>query len=157
VSCRIAFGLLKGVLRFLKGKFLQKDIFLTVLNTDNLSIFGESGAFRGGHHPGRLQLGRWLYDTPIYHDAFEIVAEKARRVWWGEQLDLATIAWSMLLAIEGRRRKIPHLWAFMALAQIVNLSFAQNLFYVAMLLTPVPLPGNVRELTRSSMRATSST
>lgn len=49
------------------------------------------------------------------------------------------MAWSMLLAIEGRRRKIPHLWAYMALAQLVNLSFAQNLFYVALLLAPAPV------------------
>jgi hypothetical protein len=80
----------------------------------------------------------------------EIVAERARRAWWGEQLDLATVAWGMLLGIEGRRRKIPHLWAFMMLANVVSLSFAQNLFYIAMLLTPVPLPDNVKELTKSS-------
>jgi hypothetical protein len=78
----------------------------------------------------------------------EIVAEKARRAWWGEQIDLATLAWGMLLAIEGRKRKIPDLWAFMVLAHLVGLSFAQNLFFIAMLLRPVPLPGNVRELTR---------
>jgi len=85
------------------------------------------------------------------------VAEKARRAWWGEQLDLSMIAWSMLLAIEGRRRKIPHLWAFMTLAHAVSLSLAQNLFYVAMLLTPVPLPDNVRDLTKSSITAASTT
>ena len=79
------------------------------------------------------------------------MAEKSRRAWWGEQIDLATLAWGMLLAIEGRRRKIPHLWAFMVLAQLVGLSFAQNLFFIAMLLTPVPLPNNVRELTRGGI------
>jgi hypothetical protein len=126
-------------------------------DTDDLSIFGDKGAFRGGEHPGRLQLARWLNDTPIYQDALEIVAERARRAWWGEQLDLSMVAWGMLLAIEGRRRKIPHLWAFMTLAHVVSLSFAQNLFYVAMLLTPVPLPDNVKELTKSTITATSTT
>jgi hypothetical protein len=85
---------------------------------------------------------RWLTDTPIYTDAFEIVAEKARRFWWGQQINLATLSWSMLLAIEGRRRNIPFRWAFLALAHLVNLSFAQNLFYIALLLTPSPIPSN---------------
>ncbi|KAK7697382.1 hypothetical protein SLS64_013573 [Diaporthe eres] len=76
---------------------------------------------------------RWLADTPIYQDAFEIVAEKARRLWWGQQIDLALVPWSVLLAIEGMRRKIPNLFAFLCLAHLVNLSFAQNLFYVALL------------------------
>lgn len=120
------------------------------------TFFGEKGAFRGGEHPGRIHLARWLNDTPIYQDALEVVAEKARRFWWGQQIDLATISWSMLLAIEGRRRKIPHLWAFMTLAQLVNLSFAQNLFYVAILLTPVPLPDNVAALTSASIVRSSS-
>lgn len=74
-------------------------------------------------------------------DALEIVAEKARRFWWGQQIDLATIPWTLLLTIEGRRRRMPYLWAYLLLAHLVNLSFAQNLFYVALLLTPFPLPG----------------
>jgi hypothetical protein len=45
----------------------------------------------------------------------------------------------MLLAIEGRRRNIPYLWAYLSLAHLVNLSFAQNLFYLALLLAPSPL------------------
>jgi hypothetical protein len=111
-------------------------------------MFGENSVFRGGEHPGRLHLKWWLNDTPIYYDALEIVSEKANCFWWGQQVDLATIAWGMLLSIEGRRRNIPHLWAFMTLAQIVNLSFAQNLFYIAMLLTPVPLPESIRDPAR---------
>jgi hypothetical protein len=62
----------------------------------------------------------------------------------------------MFLAIEGRRRRIPRLWTFFALAQLVNLSYAQNLFYVAVLLTPVPLPTDVQNLTRSPAPISSS-
>ncbi|KAI7779395.1 hypothetical protein LA080_000875 [Diaporthe eres] len=91
---------------------------------------------------------RWLADTPIYRDAFEIIAEKARRLWWGQQIDLALVPWSVLLAIEGMRRKIPNLFAFLCLAHLVNLSFAQNLFYVALLLTPTPLPAAETPLSR---------
>jgi hypothetical protein len=111
---------------------------------------------RGGEHPGRLQIARWLNDTPFYQDALEIVAEKARYFWWGQQVNLGLVSWSMYLAVEGQRRKISNLWAFLALAQLVNLSYAQNLFFVAVLLTPVPLPENVRDITRNSVPITSS-
>lgn len=87
-----------------------------------------------------VQKIRWLSDTPIYQDALEIVAEKARRFWWGQQIDLALIPWSVLLTLEGTRRRIPHLFAFQCLAHLVSLSYAQNLFFVALLLTPAPLP-----------------
>lgn len=92
-----------------------------------------------GAEPARLYIARWLSDTSIYHDALEIVAEKARRFWWGQQIDLGLISWSLLLGIEGHRRKIPYLGAYLALAHLVNLSTAQNLFYLALLLTPAPI------------------
>ncbi|CZR54521.1 uncharacterized protein PAC_04405 [Phialocephala subalpina] len=119
-------------------------------------LFGGKGALRGGEHPGRLHVVRWLSDTPFYRDALEIICEKARHFWWGQQISLGLISWSMYLAVEGHRRNISNLWAFLALSQLVSLSFAQNLFFIAVLLTPVPLPKNVRELTRTSVPATSS-
>ncbi|KAH8658687.1 hypothetical protein BGZ60DRAFT_531372 [Tricladium varicosporioides] len=115
------------------------------------SVFGDKGALRGGEHPGRLHLVRWLNDVPFYRDILEITSEQARYLWWNQQVSLALVSWSMYLAIEGRRRKIGNLWAFLALSQLVNLSFAQNLFFVAVLLTPVPLPPNFKDLTRESM------
>ncbi len=114
-------------------------------------VFGDNGVLRGGEHPEKLQIIRWLNDTPLYRDTLEIIAEKARYFWWGQQVNLSLVSWSTYLAIEGQRRKIPNLWAFLALAQIVNLSYAQNIFFVTILLTPVPLPENVRDLTRSSV------
>ncbi|KAI0887476.1 uncharacterized protein GGS22DRAFT_157242 [Annulohypoxylon maeteangense] len=86
-----------------------------------------------------VYIAHWLSDTSPYFDSLEIVAEKARRFWWGQQIDLATIAFSFLLSIEGRRRNIPLTSAFLALAHLVSLSFAQNLFFLALLLTPAPL------------------
>lgn len=87
-----------------------------------------------------MHVTRWLSDTPLHLDAVEISAEKARRFWWSQQIDLGLISWSMLLAVEGRRRNIPLLWSYLALGQLVSLSFAQNLFFVALILTPTPLP-----------------
>ncbi|KAK3995978.1 hypothetical protein QBC44DRAFT_232795 [Cladorrhinum sp. PSN332] len=97
-------------------------------------------AASNGTSATQWHLRQWLSDTPIYLDALEILAEKSRRLWWGQQLDLATISWTTLLAIEGRRRNIPYLWAYALLAHLVSLSFAQNLFYVALILIPVPIP-----------------
>ncbi|KAJ2976959.1 hypothetical protein NUW58_g7956 [Xylaria curta] len=91
-------------------------------------------------------IANWLSDTPVYSDSLEIVAERARRFWWGQQIDLGTTAFSLILATEGRRRKIPLLTAFLALAHLVNLSFAQNLFFLALLLTPSPLPSGNEDL-----------
>ncbi|KAK4039677.1 hypothetical protein C8A01DRAFT_36300 [Parachaetomium inaequale] len=104
------------------------------------SLFGNRALSADGTDQTGLHLRRWLSDTPVFLDALEIVAEKSRRLWWGQQLDLATISWTTLLAIEGRRRRIPHLWAYALLPHLVSLSFAQNLFYVALLQTPSPIP-----------------
>jgi hypothetical protein len=110
------------------------DPLLTVCRLLSISPYYTSNGTRSAS-----TLTRWLNETPVYLDAFEIVTEKARRLWWGQQLDLATVSWTMLLAIEGRRRQIPFLWAYALLSQLVGLSFAQNLFHVAMLLTPTPI------------------
>ncbi|QSZ30507.1 hypothetical protein DSL72_000061 [Monilinia vaccinii-corymbosi] len=111
------------------------------------SFFGDKGALRLGQHPGRFEIIRWLNDTPFYRDNLEIVAEKARYFWWGQQASFALNSFSTYVAIEGRRRNISNLWAFVLLGQLVNVSFAQNLWFVAILLTPVPLPENVDTLT----------
>lgn len=39
----------------------------------------------------------------------------------------------------GRRRNVPHVWTFAVLSMTVSVSFAQNLFFLAVLLSPVPL------------------
>ena len=36
----------------------------------------------------------------------------------------------------GRRRRIPHLWAYASISQILPVSFAQNLFFLAMIVSP---------------------
>lgn len=38
----------------------------------------------------------------------------------------------------GRRLQVPHLWAYFALGQILPISFVQNLFAIAVLLSPSP-------------------
>ncbi|KAF6807704.1 hypothetical protein CPLU01_15762 [Colletotrichum plurivorum] len=100
-------------------------------------VYGSNGVFPyGSEDATRIHVARWMTDTPVHLDALEIIAEKARRLWWGQQVELAMISWSLFLAVEGRRRHIPSTWAYLALAHLVGLSFAQNLFYLAILLGP---------------------
>ena len=89
---------------------------------------------------GKIQLGRWLHDTDLISELWEIALERTRRRWWAQQLTLTLGPWCLYVAIEGQRRNIPHLWAFVALAPLVSLSFAMNVFFVAVLWIPLPLP-----------------
>lgn len=45
-----------------------------------------------------------------------------------------------MLKVVGRKRRIPQLWAYAFISQILPISFAQNLFFLAMLLNPVANP-----------------
>lgn len=105
-----------------------------------VSFYGENGVFSSGGDATSIYPAQWLSDTAIYRVSVEILAEKARRAWWADQLSLGMVSWSTLLAIEGRRRNIPLLWCYLSLAHLVSLAYAQNLFFVALLLTPAPLP-----------------
>ncbi|KAI0544568.1 hypothetical protein F4679DRAFT_564300 [Xylaria curta] len=110
-------------------------------------LLGEDGIYiTDGINSTEIHIANWLSDTLIYNDALEIVAERTRRFWWGQQIDLGMTAFSLMLAVEGRRRKIPLSTAFLAIAHLVNLSFAQNLFFLALLLTPSPLPSGSGDL-----------
>ncbi|KAJ9193480.1 hypothetical protein DTO164E3_7879 [Paecilomyces variotii] len=85
-------------------------------------------------------LELWLKDTKLFREAWGAVVESPWRFWWSEQIFLWTTGWSLFLGISGRRNQIPHIWAYMLLGQIVAISFAQNLFYLAVLLyRPVPV------------------
>lgn len=88
---------------------------------------------------GAVTLGSinlWLSDVPLFRVAWETVVNSPTRWFWSQQIFLATVGWSMLLAHEGRARNVPHLWAYMLLGQVVAISFAMNLFFIAMLLHP---------------------
>ena len=112
-------------------------------------LWGQHGALWGSSR--HLRLGRWLHDTDLISEIWEIAVEKTRRRWWTQQLLLTTGPWSLYVAIQGRRHNIPHLWAFIALAALTSLSFAMNLFFLAVLWTPVPIAAmsNSKAATRS--------
>lgn len=59
---------------------------------------------------------------------------------------------TMLMPIAARNRGIPHLWIFMLLGQVVAISFASNLFFLAVLLhdqVPARSPPRTSSLVRS--------
>lgn len=108
-----------------------------------LRIYGDKGIFRFGENATDVYPGLWMSDTSVQLDSFEILAERARRFWWGQQIEMGLIPWNLFLSVEGRRRNMPNLWAYSLLGQLVSLSFGQNLFFIALLLTPSPLPPRV--------------
>lgn len=50
----------------------------------------------------RLALGRWIQDTSLFRDAWEIVLERSGRYWWSQQIFLGAAAWSVYVGIEGQ-------------------------------------------------------
>jgi hypothetical protein len=110
--------------------------------------------------PGVLDLGDWRRDTKLFEQAWGSACESPQRYWWTQQIFLFTTIWSLFVGVEGmyfhllelcftsvmvldemltqstyvgRRRNIPHLWTFMLLGQIVAISFASNMFFIAVL------------------------
>ncbi|KAK5991755.1 hypothetical protein PT974_07789 [Cladobotryum mycophilum] len=87
-----------------------------------------------------LLLGRWLRDTSLFKQAWASTLETADRTWWSLQIFGFCAVWSVMLAVQARKRNIPYAWAFMLLGQIVAISFASNLFFLAVLLYDVSPP-----------------
>ena len=65
-----------------------------------VGLWSQGGIFEGGQL--RLALGRWLSDTSLFWDAWEIVIERSKRYWWSQQTFLGAAAWSVFVGIEGR-------------------------------------------------------
>ncbi|KAF8066485.1 hypothetical protein FPV67DRAFT_1495003 [Lyophyllum atratum] len=83
------------------------------------------------------RLTLWLIDTALFEQAWAAVCFGPFNWWWSQQLCLYTVgAWTVLLATKGRERRVPHVWAYMLLGQLVAISVASNLFYLAFLLAP---------------------
>ena len=63
------------------------------------TLWGENGYLEFGTL--RLSLGRWLLDTSLFRDAWEIVIERSGRYWWSQQIFLGAATWSVFVGIEG--------------------------------------------------------
>ncbi|KAI6833063.1 hypothetical protein KC340_g6684 [Hortaea werneckii] len=78
-------------------------------------------------------IWHWSTTSTLFQDfARAILATPARRIWTFSELGMA-MAICLHLGLEGRRRQTPRLYVFFALSQILPVSFAQGLFYLAVL------------------------
>ncbi|KAK5681577.1 hypothetical protein LTS10_006110 [Elasticomyces elasticus] len=93
-------------------------------------------AYDRSQHSMIDNIWTWSATSTLFRDFGEaIVADEARYLWVLSAL-MGTFSVCLYMATEGRRRSIPRLWAFFALSQILPISFAQNLFYIAILRQP---------------------
>ncbi|KAI5204347.1 hypothetical protein E4T38_04795 [Aureobasidium subglaciale] len=83
-----------------------------------------------------LHLWRWSTTSSLFQGFGEaIVANKFR--WFLSSSGLwSTLAVAIYMGIEGRRCKVPNLWAFFALLEILPTSFTQSLFYIMLFTKP---------------------
>ncbi|KAG9079906.1 hypothetical protein FS749_008189 [Ceratobasidium sp. UAMH 11750] len=84
------------------------------------------------------RMTNWLMGSELFEQAWRRVCEGPMNWWWSEQLCILTVGvWTTFLFVQGSRRRIPHVWAYMLLGQLVAISVATNLFFAAVLLAPV--------------------
>ncbi|KAJ7094448.1 hypothetical protein B0H15DRAFT_829629 [Mycena belliarum] len=85
------------------------------------------------------RLSRWLLDTSLFEQAWASVCFGEVNWWWSQQLCLFTVGtWTIFMATEGPRHQIKLVWAYMLLGQLVAISVASNLFYLALVLAGPP-------------------
>lgn len=93
-----------------------------------------------------LHLWQWSITSSLFQDFGEaIVATKSRYLLSSSGL-WSTLAVAVYMGIEGRRHRVPNLWAFFALLEILPTSFAQTLFYIMLCSKPRSTNMNVRLL-----------
>ncbi|RXW20061.1 hypothetical protein EST38_g5802 [Candolleomyces aberdarensis] len=81
-----------------------------------------------------MRVANWLCETSLFEEAWAAVCFGKMNWWWSEQLCLFTVgAWTIFLYVEGSHHQIKHVWAYMLLGQVVAISVASNLFYIALL------------------------
>ncbi|KAE9975720.1 hypothetical protein BLS_002467 [Venturia inaequalis] len=87
------------------------------------------------------QLGRWMQDSDLWMETNEAALGTATGFWWTSQNFVGLVVWSAFVGVEGRHRNIPTYITLstILLAQFASLSTAQCLFFIILLLTPVPL------------------
>ncbi|KAJ7061992.1 hypothetical protein C8F01DRAFT_121904 [Mycena amicta] len=95
------------------------------------------------------RISRWLLATSLFEQAWASVCFGTVNWWWSQQLCLYTVgAWTVFLTIEGQKHQVKRVWAYMLLGQLVAISVASNLFYLALVLSP-PTPSPARQTRRA--------
>jgi hypothetical protein len=93
-----------------------------------------------------LHLWQWSITSSLFQDfGRAIVATKSRYLLSSSGL-WSTLAVALYMGIEGRRHKVPNLWVFFVLLEILPTSFAQTLFYIMLCTKPQPANSSIRLL-----------
>lgn len=80
-------------------------------------------------------VARWLNRGSLFREAWEAACADPARFWSMQQIFGLTAAWSVFLGWQGRRCGVDFAPFFMLLGQLVSVSFAMNLFFVAVSLS----------------------
>ncbi|KAF7304301.1 hypothetical protein HMN09_00831900 [Mycena chlorophos] len=88
------------------------------------------------------RISHWLLDTSLFEQAWARVCFGTMNWWWSQQLCLYTV---------GKRYGVARVWTYMLLGQLVAISVASNLFYLALALSA---PTRVKPAPRTHIRAT---
>ncbi|KAJ9476180.1 hypothetical protein PHBOTO_006294 [Pseudozyma hubeiensis] len=81
-----------------------------------------------------LRTSQWLTSLSLFKEAWMEVIKDSPSWWWSSEICIVTVgAWALFLRHEGERLRIPHVWTVMALGQLVAISFAFNLFNLAVI------------------------
>ncbi|SCV67827.1 BQ2448_5438 [Microbotryum intermedium] len=96
-------------------------------------------AARAGSKASHYTIKEWLASTSLFVEAWHQVCATPRAWWWSQVLCAWTVGpLTAFWYFEGQRHQIRRVWAFMLLGQVVAISFAQNLFFLALSLSPLP-------------------
>jgi hypothetical protein len=82
----------------------------------------------------------WSIHSNLFQDFGEAIVANSARFLWTQSALLATLSICFYIAVQGRQYGVPRLWAFFAISQILPISFAQNLLYVALSLSATKEP-----------------
>ncbi|CDU24632.1 uncharacterized protein SPSC_04465 [Sporisorium scitamineum] len=81
-----------------------------------------------------LRISQWLASLSLFKEAWMEVIKDATSWWWSSEICIIAVgAWALFLRHEAERLRIPHVWTVMALGQLVAISFAFNLFNLAVI------------------------
>jgi len=111
-----------------------------------------AGVLKNSTEPILVRVANWLRSTALFEQAWTIVCDGPLRWWWSEQLCLFTVGfWTVFLQTKGtwsvpdptpnsqtkgprtgREHGVKHVWAYMLFGQLVAISVATNLFFLAL-------------------------
>ncbi|KAK4500035.1 hypothetical protein PRZ48_008221 [Zasmidium cellare] len=116
-------------------------ISFSTLSFNMLHVLFDSYSTWSGRQVSPLSISpssiwQWSITSTLFRNFGEAIVQDEARFLWTQSALMATMSVSIFMGAEGLRNRVPRLWAFFALSQILPISFAQNLFHIALLRSP---------------------